>query len=45
MLYSSTADTVNIPYEWKSPKQIKEKWPLVYSEDLKGAIIILQTVI
>ena len=38
MLYSSTADTVNIPYEWKSPKQIKEKWPLVYSEDLKGAI-------
>ncbi len=38
MLYSSTADTVNIPYEWKSPKQIKENWPLVYSEDLKGAI-------
>ena len=38
MLYSSTADTVNIPYEWKSPKQIKEKWPLVYCEDLKGAI-------
>ncbi len=38
MLYSSTADTVNIPYEWKSPKQIKEKWPLVYSKDLKGAI-------
>ena len=38
MLYSSTADTVNIPYEWKNPKQIKDRWPLVYSEDLKGAI-------
>ena len=38
MLYSSTADTVNIPYEWKSPKQIKAEWPLVYTDDLKGAI-------
>ena len=38
MLYSSTADTVNIPYEWKNPKQIKDRWPLVHSEDLKGAI-------
>ena len=38
MLYSSTADTVDIPYEWKNPKQIKDRWPLVHSEDLKGAI-------
>ncbi len=39
MLYSSTADTVEIPYEWKTPAEIKEQWPLVYTEDLRGAIL------
>ena len=38
MLYASTAETVGIPYEWLTPEQIKERWPLVRTEDLKGAI-------
>ncbi|NBB97085.1 MAG: FAD-dependent oxidoreductase [Alphaproteobacteria bacterium] len=38
MLYASTAETVGIPYEWMTPKQIKDKYPLVYTDDLKGAI-------
>ena len=38
MLYASTAETVGIPYEWMSPAQIKERWPLVRTEDLVGAI-------
>ncbi len=38
MLYASTADTVGVPYEWMTPDQIKERWPLVRTEDLKGAI-------
>ncbi len=37
-LYASTAETVGIPYEWLSPAQIKERWPLVRTEDLRGAI-------
>ena len=38
MLYAATAETVDVPYEWMSPAQIKERWPLVRTEDLKGAI-------
>ncbi|PRY23820.1 dimethylglycine dehydrogenase [Aliiruegeria haliotis] len=38
MLYASTAETVGIPYEWLSPAQIKDRWPLVRTDDLKGAI-------
>ncbi|MGG7644996.1 GcvT family protein [Rhodovulum sp. YNF3179] len=38
MLYASTAETVGIEYEWMTPAQIKERWPLVHTEDLKGAI-------
>ncbi len=38
MLYASTAETVGIPHEWLSADQIKERWPLVRTEDLKGAI-------
>ena len=30
--------TVGISYQWMSPKEIKERWPLVRTEDLKGAI-------
>ena len=37
-LYASTAETVGIPYEWMTPAQIAERWPLVRTEDLKGAI-------
>lgn len=38
MLYSSTAETVGIEHEFLTPAQIKERWPLVRTEDLKGAI-------
>ncbi|TYO88565.1 GcvT family protein [Oceanicella actignis] len=37
-LYASTAESVGIPVEWLTPAQIKERWPLVRTEDLKGAI-------
>ncbi|QYX55676.1 FAD-dependent oxidoreductase [Roseovarius sp. SCSIO 43702] len=37
-LYASTAETVGVPYEWLSPAEIKDRWPLVRTEDLKGAI-------
>lgn len=38
MLYASTAETCGVPYEWMTPAQIRERWPLVRTEDLKGAI-------
>jgi len=37
-LYASTAETVGIPYEWLSPTDIKDRWPLIRTDDLKGAI-------
>jgi len=37
-LYASTAESVGIPVEWLTPKDIKDRWPLVRTEDLKGAI-------
>ncbi|MFY9210714.1 MAG: FAD-dependent oxidoreductase [Aestuariivita sp.] len=38
MLYASTAETCGVPYEWMSPGDIKERFPLVRTEDLVGAI-------
>ncbi|MEM9141125.1 MAG: FAD-dependent oxidoreductase, partial [Pseudomonadota bacterium] len=38
MLYASTAETVGINLEWLDPAEIKRRWPLVRTEDLKGAI-------
>ncbi|RYH08649.1 FAD-dependent oxidoreductase [Tropicimonas sp. IMCC6043] len=38
MLYASTAETVGVPYKWLSPAQIGERWPLVRTEDLVGAL-------
>ncbi|SDJ09115.1 GcvT family protein [Lutimaribacter saemankumensis] len=38
MVYATTAETCGVPYEWMTPAQIKERWPLVNTEDLKGAI-------
>jgi len=38
MLYAATAETVGIPYEWMTPDQIRERWPLVRTDDLHGAI-------
>ena len=37
-LYAATAETVGIPFEWLTPAEIAERWPLVRTEDLKGAI-------
>ncbi len=38
MLYASTAETVGVPFEWLTPEQIAERWPLIRTDDLKGAI-------
>ena len=38
MLYASTAETCDVPYEWLTPDEIKERWPLIRTEDLKGAL-------
>ena len=38
MLYGATAETVGVPYERLTPAQIKERWPLIHTDDLQGAI-------
>ena len=38
MLYSSVAETCDVYHEFLTPKEIKDRWPLVRTEDLKGAI-------
>ncbi|MCG6903243.1 MAG: FAD-dependent oxidoreductase [Rhodobacter sp.] len=38
MLYASTAETCEVPYQWLTPDEIKERWPLIRTEDLKGAL-------
>ncbi|EPX87891.1 Glycine cleavage system T protein (aminomethyltransferase) [Rubellimicrobium thermophilum DSM 16684] len=38
MLYSATAETAGVYHEFLTPKEIKERWPLVRTEDLKGAL-------
>ncbi len=38
MLYSSVAETCDVYHEFLTPAQIKERWPLVRTEDLKGAL-------
>ncbi|MFV0360685.1 GcvT family protein [Tropicimonas sp.] len=38
LLYASTAETVGVPYEWLSPAQIRQRWPLVRTDDLIGAL-------
>ena len=38
MLYASTAETCDVPYEWLDPKEIRRRWPLVRTDDLVGAI-------
>jgi dimethylglycine dehydrogenase len=37
-LYSATAETVGIPHEFLTPAQIRDRWPLVRTDDLKGAL-------
>ncbi len=38
MLYATTAETCGVPYEWMTPAQMKERWPLLRTDDLEGAI-------
>ena len=38
MVYASTAETCGVPFEWLSPDDIKERWPLIRTDDLEGAI-------
>ncbi|NND83240.1 MAG: FAD-dependent oxidoreductase [Gammaproteobacteria bacterium] len=38
MLYGATAETVGVPYERLSPAEIKQRWPLIRTDDLEGAI-------
>ncbi|MCR9127762.1 MAG: FAD-dependent oxidoreductase [Rhodobacteraceae bacterium] len=38
MLYASTAETCGVPYVWMTPEEIKAKWPLIRTDDLKGAL-------
>ena len=38
MTYATTAETCGVPYEWLSPAQTKERYPLLNCTDLKGAI-------
>jgi dimethylglycine dehydrogenase len=38
MLYSSVAETAGVYHEFLTPAQMKERWPLLNTEDLKGAL-------
>ncbi|MCF7747163.1 FAD-dependent oxidoreductase [Sulfitobacter sp. M39] len=38
MLYASTAETCGVPYTFMTPDEIKAKWPLIKTGDLKGAL-------
>ena len=37
-LYATTAETIGVPFEFLKPAEIKARWPLVRTEDLKGAL-------
>ncbi|MFD1508499.1 GcvT family protein [Lacimonas salitolerans] len=37
-VYATTAESCGVPFEWMTPAQIRARWPLVRTEDLKGAI-------
>jgi len=38
MLYSSVAETADVYHEFLTPAQIKDRWPLLRTDDLKGAL-------
>ena len=38
MLYSSVAETADVYHEFLTPAQMKERWPLLNTEDLRGAL-------
>ena len=37
-LYAATAESVGIPFEWLSPDDIADRWPLLRTQDLQGAL-------
>ncbi len=37
-LYASTADTCGVPYVFLTPDEVKDRWPLIETSDLKGAL-------
>ena len=37
-LYAATAETCDVPYVFLTPEEIKQRWPLIRTEDLKGAL-------
>jgi dimethylglycine dehydrogenase len=43
MLYSSVAETAGVYHEFLTPKEIKDRWPLVRTEDLVGALFTRRT--
>ncbi|NUB44628.1 FAD-dependent oxidoreductase [Fertoebacter nigrum] len=38
MLYSSVAETADVYHEFLTPTQMKDRWPLLRTDDLKGAL-------
>ncbi|MFM2367334.1 MAG: hypothetical protein RIR95_1942, partial [Pseudomonadota bacterium] len=38
MLYSSVAETAGVYHEFLSPKEMKDRWPLLRTDDLIGAL-------
>jgi dimethylglycine dehydrogenase len=38
MLYSSVAETADVYHEFLSPKEMKDRWPLLRTDDLIGAL-------
>ncbi len=38
MLYATTSDSVGIPHEFLTPDEIRQRWPLIRTEDLQGAL-------
>ncbi|MDO9639565.1 MAG: FAD-dependent oxidoreductase [Pseudotabrizicola sp.] len=38
MLYSSVAETAGVYHEFLTPKEMKDRWPLLRTEDLVGAL-------
>ena len=39
MLYAATAENVGVPFEWLTPAMIRDRFPLIRTEDLEGAIL------
>jgi len=37
-LYAATAETCAVPFDWMTPAEIKQRWPLIRTDDLQGAL-------